>query len=230
MSAAGQDGAFAPIRRRALAVLCVFAVGAGLLAFQGIHGWISTALQAAAPWIASHPALGPAAFVALSALSAVFAFFSSAVIVPAAVYVWGKGLTACLLWLGWWLGGALTYAMGRGLRKPLSALARTSALDEYLPHLPHELSWSNILLLQLALPSEVPGYLCGLLRVRVSVYATALAIAELPYAIGAVMVGEGIVEGRVGWLLALGAAAAVSMLYAYRVLRRRLRPGPIRDG
>ncbi len=229
MSVAETDRAFTGIRWRAVALLGAFALGAGLLAMQGTHEWVTRAMQAAAPSIASHPVLGAAVFVGLAALSALLAFFSSAVIVPAAVYVWGRGVTIGLLWLGWWLGGALAYAMGRGLRTPLSAFAKTPA-HRYLPQLPRELGWSTIVLMQLALPSEIPGYVCGLLRVRFRVYAMALAIAELPYAIGAVMVGEGIVTGRASWLLALGALAALSMLYAYRLLRSRLKQNPRQGG
>lgn len=228
MSTAGQDRASASIRWRALSVLGVFALGAGLLGLESVHDWVLRALGGAAPLISSHPTLGPVLFVALAALSAVLAFFSSAIIVPAAVYVWGRATTIGLLWLGWWLGGALTYSMGRGLRAPLvHAFARMPALERYLPHLPRELGWSTVLLLQLALPSEVPGYICGALRVRFRIYATALAVAELPYAVGAVMVGDGVVQGRAGWLLALGALAALSMVCAYRVLRTKLKRDPV---
>ena len=135
MSTDEPDHAFASIRRRAWLILGVFALGAGVLAIQGAHEWVSRMMRAAEPLIASHPTLGPVFFVALATASAVLAFFSSAVIVPAAVYVWGKAATMGLLWLGWWLGGALTYAMGRGLRTPLQLLSRTPALEKYLPNL-----------------------------------------------------------------------------------------------
>ncbi len=195
-----------------------------------MHAWVQGLLAWAAPAIASHPAAGSLLFVVLAALSAMLAFFSSAAIVPGAVYVWGKAATIGLLWLGWWLGGASTYAMGRGLRVPLAhALAGTPSPDEYLPYVPREPGWTTVLLLQLALPSEVPGYLCGLLRVRFRVYAGVLAAAELPYAAGAVLMGDSIVRGRAGELLALGAVAALSMLLAYRLLRARLKAERLRQ-
>lgn len=172
----------------------------------------------------SHPILGPALFVLLAATSAMLAFFSSAVVVPAAVYAWGRPATICLLWLGWWLGGVVTYALGRGLRAPLiHTLTRAPALEKYLPRLPRQLSWPTVLLMQLALPSEVPGYVCGVMKVPFFTYASALALAELPYAVGAVVAGDSIVRGQTIWLIALGALAALSMVTAYRLLHRALR-------
>lgn len=216
------------IHGRAIAVLAVFMGLAGLLSLDAVHAWVQQALAWAAPVATSHPVLGPALFVLLAAMSAMLAFFSSAIVVPAAVYAWGRPLTVCLLWLGWWLGGAVTYALGRGLRAPLiHVLARNPAIEKYLPRLPSRLGWPLVLLMQLALPSEVPGYLCGAAKVPFRIYASALALAELPYAAGAVFAGDSIVHGRVAWLLALGAAAALAMMLAHRWLHRAVqRSGP----
>ncbi len=223
MTAPDRDRTRSPIHGRAIAVLAIFAILAGLLSLESVHDWIRQALAWAAPIATSHPVLGPAMFVLLAALSAVLAFFSSAIVVPAAVYAWGRPATACLLWLGWWLGGVVTYALGRGLRAPaIRALAQAPALEKHLPRLPDRLDWPMVLLMQLALPSEVPGYLCGMMKVRFAVYASALALAELPYAAGAVLAGDSIVHGRATWLLALGAAAALAMALAYRLLHRFL--------
>jgi hypothetical protein len=45
--------------------------------------------------------LGAVVFVLLSAVSAMLAFFSSALLVPAAVFAWGNTLAVGLLWLGY---------------------------------------------------------------------------------------------------------------------------------
>lgn len=219
-----QDRIPAAIHGRAIAVLMVFAGLAGLLSLEPVHDWVRQTLAWAMPVVTSHPVLGPALFVLLAAMSAMLAFFSSAVVVPAAVYAWGRPATICLLWLGWWLGGVATYTLGRGLRAPLVyTLAKAPALERHLPRLPKQLGWPIVLLMQLALPSEVPGYVCGAMNVPFFVYASALALAELPYAVGAVVVGDSIVRGETTWLIAVGALAALSMAIAYRLLHRALR-------
>ena len=50
-----------------------------------------------------------ALFVLLAAISAVLAFFSSALLLPVAVFTWGSKVTFVLLWLGWLLGGIGTH-------------------------------------------------------------------------------------------------------------------------
>ncbi len=216
----------AAVHRRALAVLAFFALLAGLLSLNPVHAWVQRILVWMAAIATTHPVLGPALFVLLAAMSAMLAFFSSAAVVPAAVYAWGRAMTACLLWLGWWLGGAMTYAVGRRLRAPLAdTLGRFPAIEKHLPRLPSRLGWPSVLLMQLALPSEVPGYVCGAIKVPFPVYASALALAELPYAVGAVLASDSVLRGHSVWLVGLGAVAALSMAAAYRLLHRSLRRG-----
>jgi uncharacterized membrane protein YdjX (TVP38/TMEM64 family) len=196
-----------------------------LLSIPAMRQILNDALALVEPVLADHPLLGRGLFVAVSALSAMLAFFSSAVLVPAAVYAWGSAGTILLLWCGWWLGGTATYVAGRMFRKPLLATRRgASALDAFLNTMPANASWSLVLLMQLALPSELPGYVCGLLRVRFRIYATAVAVAEGPYAVGTVLMGGSIVDARTGWFVVFGIAAAGLFGGALWLLRRRLRP------
>jgi uncharacterized membrane protein YdjX (TVP38/TMEM64 family) len=58
--------------------------------------------------------------------------------------------------------------------------------------------------------------------VRFATYAAALALGELPYAVGAVLAGESVLQREGGWLVALGVAAAVLGLGAAWALQRRL--------
>jgi len=60
---------------------------------------------------------------------------------------------------------------------------------EYKARIPKSPSFLPVLLAQMALPSEAVGYICGLLRVAPLTYALALAAAELPYALGTVLLG-----------------------------------------
>ena len=67
---------------------------------------------------------------------------------------------------------------------------------------------------------HLQGFLLG---VRFPVYLSALAIAELPYAVGTVLAGEGVVRREGWWLVALGVLAVAFSLYAAWLLRRKLR-------
>ena len=210
---------------RAVAVVLICASVALLLSFDAVYESLQWTLSAVEPSIAGHPRLGAVAFVLFAAFSAVLAFFSSALLLPAAVVTWGTTVTLVLLWLGWLLGGICTYALGRGLRRPQGEVSRTpSKLDSYLQQTPGEVTFALVLLLCLALPSEIPGYLCGYLGVRVRTYVPALAMAELPYAIGAVVLGDGVAHRHIGWLVAVGFIGASLSLLALRALHRRLEP------
>ena len=208
---------------RAVAVALICVSLALLLSVDEAYESLQRTLSAAEPLIAGHPYLGAVAFVLLAAISAVLAFFSSALLLPVAVFTWGNTVTLGLLWLGWLLGGICTYALGRGLRRPQGkASTASSQFDFYRQRVPGEVTFALVLLLCLALPSEVPGYLCGYLGVRVRTYLGALALAELPYAVGAVLLGDGVVNRHIGSVVAFGLIGAAISLYALRMLHNRL--------
>jgi uncharacterized membrane protein YdjX (TVP38/TMEM64 family) len=208
---------------RAVVVVVICTSAALMLSVDEVYGSLQRALSAAEPLIAGHPYLGAAVFVSLAALSAILAFFSSALLLPPAVFTWGNTITFGLLWLGWLLGGICTYALGRALRRPQGRASRTSRQFElYRQRVPGEATFTLVLLLCLAMPSEIPGYLCGYLGVRLRTYFPALALAELPYAVGAVVLGDGVVNRHLGWLLAFGLIGAAASLYALRLLHQRL--------
>lgn len=212
---------------RALVLVVVCAVAAVALSSDRLHALLLEALALVEPIIAAHPRLGAAVFVLASAAAAMLAFFSSAVLVPVAVLTWDRWFTILLLWLGWLLGGMVAYGAGRLLRRPLIQTRATSRLLAfYQQRIAADVGLPMVLLIQFALPSELPGYLFGLLRVRFRTYLVALALVELPFAVGTVLVGESILQQQGGWLLALGAAGAAILLIAAQLLRHRLRPPP----
>lgn len=207
---------------RAIVVALICVSVALLLTVDPVYDRLHRALSAAEPLIGGHPYLGAVAFVLLAAASAVLAFFSSALLLPAAVYTWGNTATFGLLWLGWLLGGICTYGLGRGLRGSGKRAPGTSQFDFYVQRVPGEVTFAFVLLLYLALPSELPGYLCGYLRVRFRTYLAALSLAELPYAVGAVALSAGAVNRQVGLLVTFGLIGAALSLYALRTLHGRL--------
>ncbi len=210
-----------PLRAIAILALCVGA--AALLSLDTVQAALARGLAAVSPAITAHPVAGVALFVLLAALSALIAFFSSAVLVPVAVHTWGAAFSVLLLWLGWWIGGLCAYALGRALRRPLVRRgAVVEAFAYYRARLPPDPGFVAILLLQLALPSEIPGYLCGMMRVPLRTYALALAVAELPYAAGTVLIGDSLLRERLGLFVLLAALGAATSWYAVRRLRRHL--------
>lgn len=207
------------LRTLAILVLCVFV--AMLLSFDAVYEGLQQLLREAEPVIAARPVVGALVFMLLAAASAVLAFFSSALLVPAAVFTWGKLATMALLWLGWLLGGMFAYTLGAAFRPAEGAPSRIPArISAHFPSAPQQVGFSLVLLWQLVLPSEIPGYLSGYLGVPFRTYVAAAAVAELPYAAGAVLLGESVINRQTGWLVVLGAVAAgLGYLLARRLHR-----------
>lgn len=215
-----QQGA---VWRRAvvLAVLCIVLVI--LVTSDGLHAALLDMLAVIEQSIARHPVLGAVAFVAFAALSAMFAFVSVAVIVPAAVFAWGEPLSLLLLWVGWGLGGVGSYGIGRlPGRAVVRWLTAGAALRRLERHIGRNAPFGLVVLLQLALPSEIPGYVLGLVRYRFGSYLVALGLAELPYALITVYLGAGIIERRGGLILVLGLSVVSLSVLAFYFLSRRL--------
>lgn len=191
-------------------------------AFQSV---LRHVLDAAVPVISEHPFWGAVLFVLLSALSAMLAFFSSALLLPVALQAWGKAVCALLLWVGWLLGGACAYGIARAWGRPvIGRLTSSSLLARYERRISRHTSFGRVLLFQLALPSEIPGYVLGLARYGLRRYLLVLALAELPYAVGTVYLGASFLEQRTAVLLGLGALGILLGVWAFHLLRKRLGP------
>ena len=201
------------------------ALVAGLIAIgrsDALHRELLDVLEASKQVIAQHPVGGPLAFLALSALSAMLGFVSSAVLVPAAVYAWGAPATMLLLWVGWTLGGATAYTLALSFGRPLLRwIVASQTLSRYQHLLDKRPAFTSVLLFQLALPSEIPGYLLGLARYPFVRYLAALMLAELPYAVGTVLLGLGFVERDTATLVAVCLVGAVGLAVIARLLRDR---------
>jgi uncharacterized membrane protein YdjX (TVP38/TMEM64 family) len=215
----------APSHRVRAIVLVVMVVGLIALALSGpVHNAVLQVFEAAKSIIEEHPFAGAGLFVVLSALAAMLAFFSSAVLVPPAVYAWGPAVCAALLWAGWMLGGLASYALAYRFGEPVMRwLAPGKSLEKYQAKIRKRVTFGFILLFQLALPSEIPGLVLGLAHFPLDRYLLALAIAELPYAIGTTMLGASFVSRQFGLLITLGATAVVAAVFLGRAFRKRLR-------
>jgi len=206
---------------RRLPILVVGLIVAALLAYsEEIHRQVVAAIALAEPVIRTLPVLGAVLFVMLAAFSAMLVFFSGLLLVPVGVQVWGPTGCFLLLWAGWFLGGVVTYSIGRYLGRPaVNWMLSDARIARYESRIPSGGSLLTAILAQLALPSDISGYFFGLLGFPARIYLGGLAIAELPYALGTVFLGNAFVEQQYVWLLAAAALGLVVLGVVW--LRRR---------
>jgi len=217
---AGTNTDLSRISRR-LPLLIIGVAVAALLAYsEEIHQQVVRAIALAEPVIRSLPVLGTVLFVLLAALSAMLVFFSGLLLVPIGIQVWGPAGCFLLLWVGWFLGGVITYSIGRHFGRPV-VLRMLSAkkIARYESRVPASSSFVAAVLTQLVLPSDISGYFFGLLGYRARIYLGSLALAELPYAFGTVYLGNAFVERQYVLLLVTAALGAVILGIVW--LRRR---------
>jgi uncharacterized membrane protein YdjX (TVP38/TMEM64 family) len=171
--------------------------------------------------ISQAPVLGMVLFVLLSMVSAMVAFFSSAVFAPIAIYAWGKAGTFMLLWLGWLLGGILSFCVGRFLgRSVVGMIIDEQKIAGWERELGERSRFMHILMFQAAVPSEIPGYVLGILHYRFPLYLAALALTEIPYAIATVYLGESFLEGESTVFILLGIAVIVLGVFLLQGIRK----------
>jgi uncharacterized membrane protein YdjX (TVP38/TMEM64 family) len=195
------------LRMRLVVAAALLALAGWIAASDAPLAWMNRLVADVEEVVRRHPAAGMLTFIGLAAGSAILAFFSSAVIVPVGVKAWGEGWTFFLLWLGWLVGGIATYAIGRFLgRQAIRLLVSEERVAYYEERLARRLRFPMVVLFQIALPSEIPGYVLGTLRYPVARFLLALAIAELPFAIGATYLGWTFLRGSYVLLLVAGAA------------------------
>ncbi len=208
--------------QRHILIVGIFIVVVGLVAASDtLHDRTEEIIVWTEAVVSQAPVLGMVLFVLLSMVSAMIAFFSSAVFAPIAIYAWGKAGTFMLLWLGWLLGGILSFCVGRFLgRSVVGMLIDEQKIAGWERELGARSRFIHILMFQAAVPSEIPGYVLGILRYRFSLYLTALAITELPYAIATVYLGESFLEGEGTVFILLGFAVIVLGIFLLQGIRK----------
>lgn len=215
--------------RRTAVAIALGAIIALVFVSRAMHTGLLDLLASAQAVAAEYPLAAAVLVVLFAAMAAMLAFVSSWVIVPFAVFTWGTGEALLLLWTGWLLGGVTAYAIGRFLGRPaVRWLAASPQLEEYEARITPRSAFGLVLLLQLGLPSEIPGYLLGIVRYSFRWYLLSLGIAELLHGLATVYLGAQILERRVGPLLAIIAALGFMTLAAAWGLRRRLSTPSVR--
>ena len=208
--------------RRHILFLGIIIIVAGFIAgSDALHTKSEEILAASEAIISRFPLLGMLLFILLAMVSAMLAFFSSAILVPIGVYAWGSITCFLLLWIGWLLGGVASFGIGRYLGRPVAAkFIGEARIAHFEKQLGRHAKFIHILLFQAALPSEIPGYVLGALRYRFSLFLLALAIVELPYALGTVYLGTRFLERDIVFLLLIGFGGVMVCTFAYYLYRR----------
>jgi uncharacterized membrane protein YdjX (TVP38/TMEM64 family) len=210
--------------QRHIVIVGTFIVVAGLIAASDtLHDRTAEVIVWMEAVISQAPILGMAIFVLLSMFSAMVAFFSSAVFAPVAIYAWGKTGTFLLLWLGWLLGGVLSFCVGRFLGRAVAGrIVDEKKIEGWERELGTRARFAHILLFQAAVPSEIPGYVLGILRYSFPLYLLALAVTELPYAVATVYLGESFLEGEGVVFILLGFTVIALSMFLFRWIRKIL--------
>ena len=209
--------------RRVLLGVVLVAVAAALLSSEAGHDLLLRVLAAMERVATAQPGWAATLVVLFTAAAAMLAFFSSLVVVPFAVFTWGAIGAFLLIWGGWLIGGIVSYAIGRFLGPQLVHwLGFGSLLARYERRVSRHTPFALVFLFQLALPSELRGYVLGLVRYAFAPYLLSYALAELPYGIAAVLVGAGLLERRVVPVLVISAALLLLTVWAFYALHRRL--------
>jgi uncharacterized membrane protein YdjX (TVP38/TMEM64 family) len=209
------------LQRRSLIVGAMIIAAGLIVASDFLREETETLIFWAEAMISEAPFLGMLIFVLLSMLSAMVAFFSSALLAPIAVYAWGKAGCLALLWSGWFLGGIVSFAIGRFFgRSVVSILIGEEKLASWESQVSERTRFIHILLFQAVVPSEIPGYVLGILRYRFLLYLTALGITEIPYAVATVYLGESFLKGESTVFILVGMGMIVLATFLFQIHRR----------
>jgi uncharacterized membrane protein YdjX (TVP38/TMEM64 family) len=209
--------------RRLLFAVLVVILMALVLTSASVHAGLVRVLGRLEHFAMGRPGLAAILVVLFSALAADLAFISSWLVVPLAVVTWGPPEALVLVWGGWVAGGAVTYAIGRWFGPPVARwLGFSPLLARYEDQVSHRTPFVVAVLFQLALPSEVRGYLFGLGRYAFGRYLLSYALAELPFGIATVFLGEGLLQRRAALVVVMGLALLAMATWSAQILHRRL--------
>jgi uncharacterized membrane protein YdjX (TVP38/TMEM64 family) len=209
--------------RRILVIGVVLAIVVAVARSDTLHHAVIDVLGVSRDLMAEYPRAGMALFLVLSAFSAMLTFFSSGALVPIGVYVWGPERTAILLLSGGVLGGVGGYWMARSLgRRIVKRMFAEAPLRRYEAFFTTQARWRTILLFRLALQSELPSYVLGLVKYPFARYLPMIVLGELPYVLVMVYLGESFLERNAPLFVGVLVAALALTLWAWRTLQREM--------
>lgn len=136
--------------------------------------------------LSAHAVLGIVIFVVLSAVAVLMPLATNLPLVPLVALAWGSGWTAVLLLLGWLLGAAASFMLGRYARPfvlaRLPAVQRHAQIDRLIDPRRRLLS---LTLLRMTFPVDVLSYALGLFSPRTTAVQNLLstALGAAPFAV-----------------------------------------------
>jgi uncharacterized membrane protein YdjX (TVP38/TMEM64 family) len=170
----------------------------------------------------THENEGMILFVLFATLSVLLGPFSSVPLVPLAVGVWGTTITFILLYVGWFLGGMLSYAVGYYWGYPLvKHLVPVEKIHAWRKELGNKLEFFILILFRIATPSET-GYVFGILRYSFPKYLFITALSELPFAFLVVRAGDAFVTRQPAIFLGFIGIGVLLIVLTVFFLRIRL--------
>lgn len=209
------------IRVRIIVLSSIIILATLIVLSDSIYETSAIIIQFAERIIFQHPIFGVVLFILLALLSSMLAFYSSAILVPIGIQTWGYANCFVFLWLGWLLGGIFSYCIGRYLgRSVVSRILGERRVVHFESQIHQNITFWHILLFQAALPSEIPGYILGTLQYRFRLYIAALAITELPYAIGTVYLGQSFLNRSELSIIIIGSGAIFVGTYLYSLYKQ----------
>jgi uncharacterized membrane protein YdjX (TVP38/TMEM64 family) len=166
-----------PSVRAGLWVLSLFVAGVA------VARWYAAPIEAT---LAAHGAAGVAIFVVTSAVAVLMPAMTNLPLVPLAVLAWGPWWTALLLLLGWTVGSALSFVLGRHARDLI--LRRFPSVQRHadIERLIHPRQrMASLVLLRMTFPVDVLSYALGLFSPRTTLGESTLAtvIGAAPFAL-----------------------------------------------
>ena len=197
--------------RAGLWVLALFIAG------MAVARWYAQPIAAA---LAAHGRLALVVFVATSALAVLLPAMTNLPLVPLAVLAWGPGWTAALLLIGWTVGSALSFTLGRHAR--IAILLHFPSVQRHadIERLIHPRQrMASLVLLRMTFPVDVLSYALGLFSPRTTLAESTLAtvIGAAPFALLFAFVP---LMSPLAQALVFGGSALVFVAYVVWVLQR----------
>ena len=169
-------------------------IGVFFALYQPLQGVFLRLTDTLGAYAEARPVLGPVIFVGLAALSVLLGPASSGPLVPSAVAIWGKALTATYLVAGWLSGAIVTFFIGYTLGYSIvQHIVGEAKLKSWMEILEEEGTMFRLFLFRLLTPAET-GYLFGVVRFPFWKYFLLTAIVEGTGALAAVYAGEAFFE------------------------------------
>lgn len=213
-----------PLNLRTTAIVVVgLLLVIGVTTSDTLYRAVIDVLAAAERVMRAYPRGGMLLFLLLAALSAMLSFFSSAALVPVGVYVWGPSTTMLLLWTGGVLGGIGGYWFARTLgRRAVKHTFPAASLRPYEVFFSGQASWRTILIFRLALQSELPSYVLGLVGYPFVRYVPIIMLAEAVFVLLQVLLGDAFLARSATTFVLVLVLGAAMMFWAWKRLQREM--------